>query len=329
MSELRAWIRATGSCVPTRKLTNAELETLVDTSDEWIRTRTGIAERAVADPEDATSDLATRAAQNALAQAQLESDAIDLIMVATCTSDYPIPSTANLVQRNLGLSQPVPSLDLNAACSGFVYGLEIGGDLLASGRYQRILLIGAETLTRIVDYQDRETCVLFGDAAGAAILEPAPPERGLVASALYSDGEFWNMIHIPGGGTRRPVSPYVLTQREQFVRMNGRQTFRLAVQAMEQVAREALGRAGWKVADLRCVLVHQANQRIIDAVAERLEIPGAMLPSNIAGLGNTSAASIPVLLDECNRAGSLRAGDRVLAVAFGAGLTWGAAALIW
>ena len=322
-------ITATGSSLPDRKLTNAELERLVETSDDWIVARSGIRERRVVDPKEATSDLATRAAQAALAQARLGPDDLDLIIGATCTSDYSIPATANLVQRNLKPDGPLPSFDLNAACSGFVYGLEVADALMASERYSRILLIGADSMTRVTDYRDRSTCVLFGDAAGAVILERGEPGRGIVATNLCSDGQYWDLIHVPGAGSRRPASAEVLEERAQFLSMNGRKTFKLAVLAMEQVARKTLEQADWKMSDVSCVLVHQANQRIIDAVAQRLEIPEAKLPGNIERMGNTSAASIPVLLDECNREGRLAPGDRVLCVVFGAGLTWGAAALIW
>jgi 3-oxoacyl-[acyl-carrier-protein] synthase-3 len=326
---LSSFVLATGACVPERALTNEDLEKLVDTNDEWIRTRTGIASRAMVAPGEATSDLATRAAQKALARAKLRVEDLDLIMVATCTPDLPLPSTANLVHRNLRPEATIPSFDLNAACSGFIYGLEVADKLLGSGAYQRVLLVGAEALTRFTDYTDRDTCVLFGDGAGAVILEARDGERGIVATTLGSDGEFWELIHVPGTGSLRPASPYLLAQHEQFIRMNGSQTFRMAVPALEQVARTTLDKAGWKVADVDHVIVHQANQRIIDAVAERLEIPPEKLPCNIERTGNTSAASIPVLLDECERAGRLKPGQRVLCAAFGAGLTWGAAALIW
>jgi 3-oxoacyl-[acyl-carrier-protein] synthase-3 len=326
---LSSFVLATGACVPERALTNEDLEKLVDTNDEWIRTRTGIASRAMVAPGEATSDLATRAAQKALARAKLRAEDLDLIMVATCTPDLPLPSTANLVHRNLRPEATIPSFDLNAACSGFIYGLEVADKLLGSGAYQRVLLVGAEALTRFTDYTDRDTCVLFGDGAGAVILEACDGERGIVATTLGSDGEFWELIHVPGTGSLRPASPYLLAQHEQFIRMNGSQTFRMAVPALEQVARTTLDKAGWKVADVDHVIVHQANQRIIDAVAERLEIPPEKLPCNIERTGNTSAASIPVLLDECERAGRLKPGQRVLCAAFGAGLTWGAAALIW
>ncbi len=301
----------------------------MDTSDEWIVTRTGIRERGKLPPDQGTSDLATIAAGEALKSAGLQAGDIDLIVVCTCTPDMPMPSTAALVQRNLRVGRPIPAYDLNAVCAGFVFGLEVVVDQLMSGRYQRALLIGADAMTRLMDYQDRQTCVLFGDGAGAVVMTAEESDAGVVATTLKADGEFWDMIQVPGGGSRRPASPYVLSQREQYMRMNGRQTFKLAVQAMEQVILDTIARAGWQLGDVDHVLVHQAKQRIIDAVAERLGVPSAKVPTNVAHTGNTSAASIPLLLDECQRAGRLRAGDRVICAGFGSGLSWGGVALIW
>ena len=326
---MKAVIRGTGSFVPETKLTNADLARRVDTDDYWITTRTGIRERGIADRDDATSDLATRAATRALESAGIAPDALDLIVVGTVTPDMLTPSTASLVHRNLRVGRPIPCLDISAACSGFLYGLEVVGSMLASGAYRHALLVGAEAITRFVDYEDRATSILFGDAAGAVVLEASDRSAGLEATVLKCDGEFWDLIHIPGGGSRRPPSPYMLTQREAFVRMQGRQVFKLAVQSLEQVARDTLDRAGWTLDEVDYVLLHQANRRIIDAVSERLGVPREKLPINVERLGNTSAASIPVLLDECNRAGLLRSGDRLLFAAFGAGMTWAGAALEW
>ncbi len=322
-------IAGTGSCVPERKLTNRELEALVETTDEWIVSRTGIRERGIVAPGEATSDRATRAARAALESAGIGPDALDLIVVGTVTGDMPTPSTACLVQRNLEVGRPIPAFDIGAACSGFVYGLELMHDLLASGRYRRALLIGAEAISRFIDYEDRGTCVIFGDAAGAAVLQAGGGGGGILATTLRSDGDYWDLIHLPGGGSRRPASPYMLAQREQYIRMNGRATFKLAVQALEQVMRETAETAGWKLHDVNHFLIHQANARILEAVCERLELPEERVPANIERTGNTSAASIPVLLDECNREGRFESGDKLLLAAFGAGLTWGAAALEW
>jgi 3-oxoacyl-[acyl-carrier-protein] synthase-3 len=326
---MKAHILSTGSYVPETKVTNEDLERILDTTDEWIVTRTGIRERGMLPDGQATSDLCTEAGRRALDAAGLTPDDLDLIVVCTMSPDMFTPSTANFVQRNLRCGPPIPSFDLNAACSGFVYGMQVIGDLVACGRYRRALLIGAEGLTRFMDYEDRGTCVLFGDGAGAVILEQTEGEAGVVDSIVKSDGEFWDLIHVPGGAAAQPASPYVLTQRKQFVHMNGRQTFKLAVQAMEQVARDTLNRSGWKLSDVDHVLVHQANLRIIEAVSERLGVREELVPTNIDHTGNTSAASIPILIDECNQLGRFSPGDRVLLCAFGAGLTWGAVTLIW
>jgi 3-oxoacyl-[acyl-carrier-protein] synthase-3 len=326
---LNVRFRGTGAYVPPQKLTNSDLERRVETNDAWILARTGIRERGIAGPEMATSDLATRSAERALEMAGLQPEDVDLIVVATVTPDMLTPSAACLVHRNLRVGRPIPCLDLNAACSGFVYGLEVAGSLLAAGPYRIGILIGAETISRFVDPEDRATAILFGDAAGAVVLERSEAPGGLLATVLKSDGGFWDLIQLPGGGSRRPPSPYMLTQREHYVRMNGRQVFKLAVQALEQVAHDTLERAGWRLEDVDHVLVHQANRRIIEAVVERLGIPEEKVPINVDRTGNTSAASIPVLLDEWNRAGRLRTGDRILCTAFGAGLTWGGAALEW
>ena len=326
---MKAVIRGTGSYVPETMLTNHDLASRVDTDDFWIVTRTGIRERGIAPRDQATSDLATRAASQALASAGLAPQELDLLVVATVTPDMLTPSAACLVHRNLRVGRPIPCLDLGASCSGFVFGLEVVGAMLAMGLYRRALLVGAETITRFVDYEDRTTSVLFGDAAGAVVLEASEGPGGLEATVTKADGEFWDLIHIPGGGSRRPPSPYMLTQREQYLRMNGRGVFKLAVQSLEQVTLDTLERVGWSVGDVDHFLFHQANLRILEAVAERLDVPSDKLPSNVERMGNTSSASIPVLLDECNRAGRLRSGDRVLCAAFGAGMTWGGAALTW
>lgn len=323
-------IRSTGSAVPDRVVSNADLERMMDTSDEWIVTRTGIRERRMMAPEEATSDIVTRAAQRALEQARLGPADLDLIVVATCTPDTFTPATANYVQRNLCKGElTIPAFDINAACSGFLYGLEMTTALVRSGAYRRVLLAGGEGLTRFMDYQERSVSILFGDAAGAVVLEKSDAPGGVLATTLRSDGQFCDYIQIPGGGARMPVSQKVLDERHVFVKMNGPATFKVAVQSMEEVARETLKKVGWGVADVDHVLAHQANQRILRAVAERLEVPPEKMPTNLERRGNTSAASVPMLLDECNRAGRFKPGDKLLLVAFGAGLTWGAAAIEW
>jgi 3-oxoacyl-[acyl-carrier-protein] synthase III len=326
---VRVRISGTGSALPDRVVSNADLERLVETSDEWIVSRTGIRERRMLAPDEATSDLVTRAGERALEMAGLGPEDLDLIIVATCTPDTLTPATANYVHQNLCRGLSIPAFDISAACSGFVYGLSVAASMLKSGDYKRILLAGGEGLTRFMDYEERSVCVLFGDAAGAAVLERSDGPGGLLATKLCSDGQYSDAIIIPGGGSRMPCSPYVLAQREAFVHMKGAQVFKVAVQSMEQVANDVLDRVGWKIADVDHVIAHQANQRILAAVAERLEIPKEKMPTNLELRGNTSAASVPVLLDECNRAGRFRPGDKVLLVAFGAGLTWGAAAIEW
>ena len=326
---MKAVIRGTGSSVPETKITNADLEKLVDTNDEWIVARTGIRERGKLVEDEATSHMATRAAVSALEMAGLGPSDIDLIVVSTMSPDMFCPSVAALVQRNLGVERPIPCFDLNAACSGFGYGLQVCWDFIAVGRYARILLIGAEALTRFMDYEDRGTCILFGDGAGAVVLEGSERETGIVASNTRADGKSWELIHIPGGAAAQPASPYTIAQRLAFVKMNGRATFKLAVQAMEQVARDTLKDAGWTLDEVDHVLVHQANLRIIEAVTERMQIPADKVPINIERRGNTSAASIGILLDECNRSGRFSTGDKLLCVAFGSGLTWSATALEW
>jgi len=322
-------IRGTGSALPDRVISNADLERMIETNDEWIVTRTGIRERRMLAPEEATSDIVTRAAQRALEMAKLTPADLDLIIVATCTPDTFTPATANHVQRNLCPGQTIPAFDVNAACSGFVYGLEVATSMLKSAGYRRVLLAGGEALTRFMDYQERSVCILFGDAAGAVVLERSDEPGGVLATTLQSDGQFSEMIQIPGGAARKPASPYTLAQREIFVKMNGPQVFKVAVQSMDQVARDTLEKVGWKIGDIDWVIAHQANKRILSAVADRLDVPAEKMPTNLEVRGNTSAASIPVLLDECNRAGRFKRGDKLLLVAFGGGLTWGACAVEW
>jgi 3-oxoacyl-[acyl-carrier-protein] synthase-3 len=322
-------IRGTGSDLPQRELTNADLEKLVDTTDEWITSRTGIRTRHVLAPEEATSDIATRAGRRALEAAGLAPSDLDLIIVSTLTPDTLTPSAANLVQANLCGGLGIPSFDLNAACSGFLYGLQVSSALIRAGGYRRVLLIGAESMSRFMDYRDRSVCILFGDGAGAAVLEARDGPGGLLDVQLGSDGTNSDLIYLPGGGSRRPASQAVIDRGEQFLRMNGNRVFKFAVQSMEQAARDTLKRVDWSVDDVTWLLAHQANRRILDAVGERLGFPAQRMLVNVEHTGNTSAASIPILLDESVRAGKIRPGDRLLLVAFGAGLTWGACALEW
>jgi 3-oxoacyl-[acyl-carrier-protein] synthase-3 len=317
-----------GSCLPARVLTNADLERLVETTDEWITTRTGIRERRLAAADEATSDLAAAAAARALEMAGVTADELDLIIVATITPDMLFPSTACLVQRRLG-ARRAAAFDLEAACSGFIYALEIGRQFIASGTAGTVLVIGAEKLSTIIDWQDRNTCVLFGDGAGAAVLRHRPGTRGLLTTALGADGDKADLLAMPAGGSRIPATPESLAARLHFLRMDGKETFKNAVNAMLTAAQDALRRCGLDIAAIRCVIPHQANRRIIDAVAERLGAGPDQVFVNLDRYGNTSAASVAIALDEAVRAGRIRRGDLVLLVVFGAGLTWGAAVLEW
>jgi 3-oxoacyl-[acyl-carrier-protein] synthase-3 len=323
-----ATIVGTGSAVPERILSNTDLEKIVDTSDEWIVTRTGIRERRmIVDGQD-NSDLATRAGLSALAAADLTVHDVDHLLIATVTPDRMLPSMACTVQEKLGTSHAA-ALDINAACSGFLYGLQLAQSLIRSGASDTVLLIGAETLTRIMDMQDRNTCVLFGDGAGAAVLRPCESGTGVLSVRLGADGTEGDMLTIPAGGSRRPATHETVAAREHFIKMKGNELFKYAVRAMEQVSRDALAEAGRDASQLRALVPHQANQRIINATAERLGIPPEKVMMNIDRYGNTSAASVPILLDECVRDGRIRELDLIEMVAFGGGVTWGAAVVEW
>ncbi|MFI1757781.1 beta-ketoacyl-ACP synthase III [Streptomyces sp. NPDC020571] len=319
-----------GSRLPSRCVTNADLERTMDTSDEWIRARTGIAQRYVAEDGAHTSDLAVGAAERALKSARLTPDDIDAVIVATTTPDRPCPATAPTVATRLGAG-PVPAFDVSAVCSGFLYGLATGSGLIASGAAERVLVIGAETFSRILNPRDRSTSVIFGDGAGAVVLRCGEPEEtgALGPLRLGSDGTGVDLITVPVGGPPRPgtVAPDDLADR--YFTMEGKRVFWLAVQRMGECAENVLDRAGWRVEDVDWLVSHQANHRITARLADEIGIPRERSVSNIAEVGNTAAASIPLALDHAHARGTLRAGDRVLLTAFGGGLTWGAAALTW
>jgi 3-oxoacyl-[acyl-carrier-protein] synthase-3 len=317
-----------GSYVPERILTNADLEKLVATTDEWITTRTGIKERRLAAPDEFTSDLAARAAQQALERGRLTADQIDLIIVATITPDMPFPATACLVQQKLGATRAA-AFDLEAACSGFIYGLEIGQQFIMSRTYDTVLVIGAEKLSSIVDWSDRNTCVLFGDGAGAVILQNRPNAHGLLAVCMGADGAKAGLLSLPGGGSRHPATSETVASRLHYLRMDGKETFKNAVNAMYQAASQVLRRSDLRIEDIRCVIPHQANQRIIDAVSTRLGARPDQLFVNLHKYGNTSAASVAIALDEAVQTGRIQPGDLILLMVFGAGLTWGAAVIEW
>jgi len=325
---IRARVIGTGAYLPERRLTNQELERMVETSDRWIIERTGIRERRIAAPEEATSDLAAAAGRQALAASGVAASSVELIIVATATPDMLFPSTACLVQDRLGAKQAF-AFDLSAACTGFLYALAVADQYIRAGTYRTILVIGAEVLSRMIDWTDRSTCILFGDGAGAVVLQADQGARGLLSTHLHSDGALWDLIHIPGGGSRRPPSVETLANRMNFVKMKGSETFRVAVRALEEVAREALTANGLTPEELTLIIPHQANLRILQAVAERLAVPEGKVVINVDRYGNTSAASIPIALDEAVRGGRIKPDDLLLLEAFGAGLTWGAALMRW
>lgn len=323
-------IVGTGMAVPEKVLTNQDLERLVDTSDEWITTRTGIRERRIAGPHEATSDFAAAAGRRCLDIAGVAPDQVGLVIVGTVTPDMPFPSAACLVQAAIG-ARDAACFDLAAGCTGFIYALEVARCMLDGGstRPQNALVIGADTLSKITDYTDRNTCVLFGDGAGAVLLGKVPDGYGVVRCVLGADGNGANLLHMPAGGSRLPASHDTVEQRRHFVRMEGNAVYRFAVSCMASVCDQLLEECGVSSADVALLIAHQANKRIIDAAASRMGLEPARVLVNIDRYGNTSAASIPIALDEVARAGRLRDGDLVLLVAFGAGLTWGGAAIRW
>jgi 3-oxoacyl-[acyl-carrier-protein] synthase-3 len=321
-------ITGVGSYVPEKILTNADLEKMVETSDEWITTRTGIKERRIAAQDEFTSDMAAKAALQAMKMAGVTADQINLVIVATVTPDMPFPSTACLVQHKIG-AKNAAAFDLEAACSGFIYGIEVAKQFIISHTYETVLVIGAEKLSSITDWKDRNTCVLFGDGAGAAILQHRPGTQGLLAAAVGADGEKSDLLFMPGGGSRCPATQGSVDARLHFLRMEGKETFKNAVQTMSAAAREVLRRCELDISRIKCVIPHQANRRIVDAVAERIGATPAQVFVNLHKYGNTSAASVVIALDEAVASGKIQRGDLVLLVVFGAGSTWGAAVIEW
>ena len=323
-----AAITGWGMAVPRRVVTNAELAQRIDTSDEWIRTRTGIAQRHVADPDEFTSVLATKAGREAMERAGVAPESVDTVIVATCTPDRTFPATACTVQANLGIPR-AGAFDIAAACSGFVYGLSVATALVKSGMSRSVLLIAADIFTHFIDWNDRNTCVLFGDGAGAVLLQATDQPRGLLASNIGSWGEGETLMAVDAGGTRQPASAELLEAGRQYVYMNGREIFRHAVRGMAESSERAVADAGLTLDDVALVVPHQANVRIIEAVARRLGVPMERFFVNLDRYGNTSAASVPIALYEAAQQGRVKAGDLVLLTAFGGGLTWGSALLRW
>jgi 3-oxoacyl-[acyl-carrier-protein] synthase-3 len=325
---IRARITGTGACVPDRILTNSELEKMVDTTGEWIVERTGIRERRIAAADQTSSDLAFGASKAALKSAGLKAKDLDLIIVATITGDMPLPSTACFLQDKLD-AKNAAAFDVVAACSGFVYGLSVANAYVRSGVYRKVLVVGSEVLSKMTDWEDRTTCVLFGDGAGAAVVEATEEDRGIMSVRIHSDGSMWELLHTPAGGSKNPASKETVRKRQHFIRMKGNETFKVAVRTLESLVVETLEENRLKPSQLSLLIPHQANERIIQATAKRLNLPMERVVMNLDRYGNTSAASIPIALDEAVRTGRVRDGDYVLLEAFGGGLTWAAALLKW
>lgn len=328
MVNQRAGILGTGHSYPEGILTNEDLTKMVETSDEWITTRTGIKQRRKAAPNEYTSLFAVRSARQAIERARLDPADIDLLLCATVTPDQILPSTGCIVQAELGVHNAA-AMDIVAACSGFLYGLSMADSMIKTGQVRNAVVVGAEILTQYVDYTDRQTCVLFGDGAGAAVLGPVDSHRGILASKIRSDGRYEEQLYSPGGGTRRKPSAETLAAGDHFFKMKGNELFKVAVRSMAEISRDVLEHAGVKSDEIALFIPHQANQRITEAVADRLKVDMSKVYSNIAVHGNTSSASIPIALDECVEAGRVKEGDLVLLASFGGGVTWGAVLLRW
>lgn len=322
-------IAGIGSYTPERVVTNQDLEKMVDTSDEWILARTGIRERHIAADDEACSDMAVQAAERALVSAGIEALEVDLILLATCTPDHMFPNTASLVQHRIGATNAF-CMDLGAACTGFLYALETGRQFVTSGSLDTVLVIGSEKMSSIVNWDDRQTCVLFGDAAGAAILQVDPDGvHGMLGSRMRSDGSLSELLTLPSSGSRLPVTAETLAAKQTCLHMGGREVFKHAVTNMAQTAEKLVASAGLVLDDVACIIPHQANRRILSAVAAKLGVDEDVVFVNVDKYGNTSAASIALALDEAASEGRIKKGDKVLLVAFGAGFTWGASLIEW
>lgn len=321
-------ITGTGSYLPDKILTNQDMEKIVETSDEWIRTRTGIGARRVADEKTAASDIASKAAERAMEDAGIKAEGIDLIIVATVTPDMAIPSTACIVQKNIGAVNAA-AFDINVACTGFLYAMTIAEQFIKSGFYKNALIIGTETLTKFLDWQDRNTCVLFGDGAGAAVLERTEEGSGILSAYLGADGKNGESLTLPGGGSRMPATYETIDQRQHCIKMDGSEVFKFAVRVMGTAALKALEKSNLNIEDIDFLVPHQANIRIIEAAAKRLKLPMEKVYVNLHNYGNMSAASVPVALDEAVKKGCIKKGDTVVLVAFGGGLTWGSSVIKW
>jgi 3-oxoacyl-[acyl-carrier-protein] synthase III len=321
-------IIGTGSYVPEKILTNEELSRTVDTSDEWITTRTGIKQRRIAAKDEHTSDMAAKAALQAIEQAKISLAEIDLILVATATPDMLFPATACFVQKKIGATNAA-CLDISAACAGFLFGVEIAQQFITSHTYDTVLVIGADKLTAITNWSDRNTCILFGDGAGAAILRHRGGSHGVISTHIGSDGQYTDILFMPGGGSRCPITRENVDLNLQTIHMIGKEVYKHAVTAMLSAAQKALEQAGLRIEDIACVIPHQANMRIIEAIADRLRIPVERFYVNLDRYGNTSAAAVAIALDEANRSGRIKSGDYILMVVFGGGLTWASTVIEW
>jgi 3-oxoacyl-[acyl-carrier-protein] synthase-3 len=321
-------IIGTGSYVPEKRLTNEDLSKMVETSDDWITTRTGIKERRIAAKDENTSDMAAKAALKAIEQAEISPAEIDLILVATATPDMLFPATACFVQKKIGANNAA-CLDISAACAGFLFGIEIAQQFITSHTHDTVLVIGAEKLTSITNWTDRNTCVLFGDGAGAAVLRHRGSPHGVISTHIGSDGQYTDILFMPGGGSRCPITRDNVDLNLATIHMTGKEVYKQAVTAMVSAAQKTLEQAGLSVHDIACVIPHQANLRIIEAIADRLDIPLEKFYVNLDRYGNTSAAAVAIALDEANRGGRVKPGDYVLMVVFGGGLTWASTVIEW
>jgi 3-oxoacyl-[acyl-carrier-protein] synthase-3 len=324
----RSSIWGTGRSLPERVITNADMEKLVDTSDEWITSRTGIKERRQAGPHQSTSSLSIEASRRALEMANLHPKDLDLIICSTISPDQPLPSTAAFIQRGLG-APACCAFVLAAACSGFLFGVTVADQFIKTGQARHVLVVGTELLSRYLDYKDRATCVIFGDGSAAGVLGPAHEPAGILASEMHTEGAFADHLYIPAGGSAQPASCETVREGAHYIKMRGNELFKVAVRSLEEVSRRVLEKAGVTTDQIDLFIPHQANQRITDAVRERLDVPEEKVYSNIARVGNTSSASIPICLDECVRSGRVEKGDLILMAAFGAGVTWGGMLMRW
>lgn len=325
---MKSNITGTGSYVPEKVITNFDLEKKIDTTDKWITERSGIKERRVVKKTETNSDLCYKASKRALESAGIKASELDMIIVATMSGDMPMPSTASILQKKLGAGN-APSFDLNAACSGFLYGLSVADSIIKSGSAKKVLLVGAEVNSRFVDWTDRTTCVIFGDGAGAVVLEPTKGRNGILSTHMYSDGSKWDYICLPGGGSSEPPTAKTVKEKKHYIKMKGNETYRVAVRTLEHLVVDTLAHNKIEPSELAMLIPHQANLRIINATAKRLGLPMSKVAVNLDKYGNTSSASIPIALDEVVREGRIKKNDYILLEAFGGGLTWASALIKW